>query len=193
MNATTTVISVNPGKATVGSLHPEAAGIFRRRILGTQRNQQSPVKGWLNAFFGMHGNASKQMWKGLAALRIGFAMILSTLMLTDAIPEVEGGMQVALWCVAVALASGTFTRFASVATAACFGYSFILSAAAGAMDTTSMFCFFLALMTAWMGPGMMSADTILRSMLFRRLSTWGRERRNRNIRLSYRAYSSFRC
>lgn len=187
MNASATVISVNPGKSTVGQLNPEAA-VRRLRNL---RCDAVPAKTLerrraLKFLFGLGSRRDLRHSGRLLLWRVAFAALLLVAFFAPGYAVASPAW--ILPAMAVSLLSGLFQRVAMTAASLWFTYLAVsLLAAAGTLDMVAAFCAMISGMMAVAGPGRWSLDMILRRRLHRLIVPLNRRRRQASRRLSYKA------
>lgn len=195
MNATTAdIISVDPGRATLGALHPE----FAQRI-GRKVNVQSPSillskKMWLNLTFACSSPGVGVNSRNMLLLRLCFAAVLivsGAFIIGGEILSPAAGYDSRMFAVfeiaaGSMLALGLFSRFAMFAGVIFYGFLSFQSISAGIFDMQEILCCFGSLVFLLTGTGRYSADFLIRKAIIRSASR--RRQQRKADRLSYKAY-----
>lgn len=183
MNAS--IISVNPGKTTLGNLNPEATArmVLRRRVMHRQSSRVNLLRRRISLIFGIKGRFSTKRTVQLLLTRLAFAGLLVGIALT----RFEGAMETSAIVLASLISVGLFCRISNLAVASWAGSLAVMAGIAGEFETTSTAVAIIAAALAYSGPGKYSIDAILRHALFRSLNR-RISRRLAARRLSYRAY-----
>lgn len=195
------VISIDPGKSTLGDLNPAAtARTLRYRVLNREAQASASFKHVLNSIFAI-GNAGRAQSKGVSLMLV--RMLVGTILLFCGLSEGFGGVlptpevlqsagfvpsleTVALLMTGTSLCLGLFTRIMLLASAVCFGIVFGEGIAACEFMQTAALMFALSLVFAVKGPGRLSMDALIRRSLYS--AHRNRARRRAARRLSYEAF-----
>lgn len=187
------VISVNPGKKTLGELHVNDRNISRiSRTLAAPRRMANPLRAVTNALLGINSRVNSRFSGKMMLIRL----VCGTLFLLMGLPELLGtGFDLAAadteviieCCVGVSLIFGFLCRVSSVAAACWYGYAFYESFAFGMPDLGYAILSAVMLIFAVFGPGLYCIDQFIRRGLYA-LGRMVRRRTLRQPELNYRAY-----
>lgn len=192
------VISVNPGIKTIGELRE---GRFRlaeisRAIAPVRQSNSQSFKKAVDVVSGLNNNISSLFSAKMALLRVACASLFAFLLLAPVAGSVSMSelltteyMSAGLLC--LSMLAGFLTRPLSYTGASWFGYGFVLSALAGSPDVTQGALMLLSLIFAVLGPGLYSADQLIRRGLFSMHRKIHKRRKASMTRteLDYRAFS----
>lgn len=186
MNATN-IISVNPSKATLGSLHPEItariAASSRRSSLAAGRASALTAK----ALFGSTGSAEGVLT--IARILFGIFLMASGGISLAAGISTEG---IATAVAGLLLTAGLLTRISMFVAMALFAIESIAAIATASFPEAALLSFMASLIFAITGAGRYSADALLLRAIRRHIRRRALRRRTLQAQhsLSYRAYSS---
>ena len=191
MNASSTVISVDPRSVVKGALHPEAAArIIRSSALSLHKPAKSYFKKFLNLFFGFSAKLTRRVSSSLLFLRVAFAAVLICTALFSSSFSLVVLPSVAWIVLGGLFAVGLFVRLGAVASTTLFSLLIISEAMTSVFDPFIAASLSISLFLAICGPGRYSLDTLIRAAIFSAVNS--SRRRCIQRRLSYRAYSQFR-
>lgn len=192
------VISINPTQQTLGALHPEVIEMVigrqadpRRDAFRRETSRRSvSLKTRLNFFFGINSGVGKNISSKLLACRMlfgGFMAFCGVCAIGVAPLEVASSMIV----VGALLVLGLFARISTFCSFLSTGFFAATGIMAGsAIDSTMILLSMGSLIFCILGPGYISADSIIRNTFFRLMKKADIHQRvkKEKERLSYRAY-----
>lgn len=193
MNISSNIISVDPARKTLGSLHPELTRKFRRHLQSAPR-MITRKKTWLDFTFACSTPGSNRFGSSLLLLRLCFAALLvvsgAFIVIGEIYPpypelpaDVLGWSEIA---VGISLVLGFMTRWTMLAAVAGFGTAAGLAISNGVFDMQSLMCCMGALVFLILGVGKYSCDFLLRKAII--VSASRHRRRMKAERLSYKAF-----
>jgi len=150
----------------------------------------------LNLLFGLNKGVNTQLSGKLLLLRVvcGALMVLTVLlpMTTNEIVSMQFSIRSMVMCLlGVSLLLGFLSRITSYAGVAWFGYNLVTSIMNGTPDMACGALMLLMLVFSVLGPGMFSADQLIRKsvMAARRTARQNRGKVKHGANLDYRAFS----
>lgn len=187
-------ISVDPGRTTLGALHPELTAKFIRSSRTVGVAVKPNRKGSLNFIFAALNPGNTRYGAYMLLLRLAFAALLivsGSFILYGEIdaPATElGAMAYGIAEIAIGgmLALGFFTRFAMIAAVAGFGCMAVQSILMGVFNMEALMSCFGSLAFLMLGSGKYSIDYLLRKAVIK--SSLRRRQRRAADRMSYKAY-----
>ncbi len=189
------VISVNPGVKTIGELSRyNRLARLSRAIAPTTAKHHSLFKRTVNLLFGLNKGVDTRLSGKLMLLRLlcGSLMVSSVAipMISAEIFSFQMGIEsMVMLTLGVSLMLGFLSRLTSYAGVAWFGYNLALSLIAGVPEVSYGALMLLMLVFSVLGPGLFSADQLLRKALFAmRRSMRQRKRKDATV-LDYRAFA----
>lgn len=183
----TRVITVDPGRPAAGEYFPEATTAWRRyRFLQSRPAASRTTRNLINFISGISGPHT-----GMTATRDSFALAgrltLGGFLIVCSFLSGVNGVSILLASLGVALVVGLLTRISAFA----FGVMEIAQCwivyKTGDISVGYGLLAIASLVVAWMGPGHISADAIIRHRLFRSIKR-RRDRKLMEKRLSYEAW-----
>lgn len=187
-------LSVDPGRATLGALHPEFDASFLRGKVSISRGNINKSKRVVNLFFAvnpMHSNA-----KGAAMLLLRWA--LASLLIVSGSFILSGEIYApvnyipseiyALFEIVIGgmLVFGMLTRIAMGVATIGFATVATMSVIHGVFNLEALMCCMSCLVFLIFGPGKFSCDFLIRKAIVGRDEQ--RQRNVNNQRISYRAF-----
>lgn len=189
------VLSVDPGRITLGALHPEAAGrIIRTKVLSPVYKQHDS-RNRLNIALACTTPGVNLYGSYILLLRVLFASLLivsGALILDNEIIAPENIMdnKIFAWGEIIAgamLATGLFSRFAMMASAVVFCIIAVKSTIGGEFDMQSIACFIGCAIFLIAGAGKYSLDFLIRKAIID--YALRKRRKMKKDRMSFKAYS----
>lgn len=194
------IISVNPGKLTLGALHPEGA----TRLIRTNINiNSSTVKKhrFLDFIFAVKAPGINRFGKYMLVMRLLFATILIssgcltlngsiTNALTIISSQVSGILQITAGAM---LALGLLTRISILSIGIILSASILITFTNGMPDMSALSSLFTCILFIIMGAGKYSLDFLIRKGVI--INATRRRKRNEMKRMTYKAfqYSDSKC
>lgn len=186
------VVSVNPARATEGSLHPETTARFlRARQLHRTVCREAGKAGCrvlrvANSVLGV---------RRLSGLKSSVLLLAARVMLGCFAVGLSASLPHHWITVGVAVASGLcalglLARVSSATLALAFGYAVAVAFRQPDFPVAEAMVAAMGVWLACAGPGRISVDRLLRRLVFRSLSPQSVARRKAEVRLSYKAYSA---
>lgn len=189
------VISVNPGVKTMGelSIYNRLARLSRA-IAPTTVRHHSLFKRTINLLFGLNKGVGTRLSGKLMLLRLlcGGLMVSSVAipMTSAEILSLQMGMEsVIMFALGISLMLGFLSRLTSYTGVAWFGYNLALSLIQGVPEVSYGALMLLMLVFSVLGPGLFSADQLLRKALFAMRRNMRQRRRKDATVLDYRAFA----
>lgn len=189
------VISVNPGVKTIGELSRyDRLARLSRAIAPTGVSHKSLFKKAVNMLFGLNKGVNTQLSGKLMLLRIlcGGLMVSSVILPmapADLFSFNIATESIVMIALGTSLLLGFLSRLTSYAGVAWFGYMLTLSLIEGVPEVSYGALMLLMLVFSVLGPGLFSADQLLRKALFAiRRSARQRKQKDPTV-LDYRAFS----
>lgn len=198
MNATispaTDIISVNPGKMTLGALHPEATEKLIRSSAKMLSTPATTKNGFLNFVFASSTPGVGRFGSYMLICRLLFsallivsgAFILSGEINAPAVPFIPFYFAIAELVAGSMIGLGLLTRIASFSCGLLFAYLSVMSILSGIFDMTNLILTFSCVAFAMFGGGKFSVDFLIRKGLINH-AIRKRQKMEQN-RLSYKAY-----
>ncbi len=188
---TSDTLSVDPGRTTLGALHPEMATQFLRKKIISRPYSKSGRKNTLDFIFASAAPRSGRIGAALLFLRLAFASILIVYgsFITINPPETPfppSAYAISQIAIGAMLALGLFTRFAMAASIATFAIMAGQSIAAGIFTPHTLTLTLASATFLILGSGKYSADFLIRKALILHASR--RRRHQKAKRISYQAY-----
>ncbi len=191
---TSDTLSVDPGRTTLGALHPEMATQFLRKKLISRPYSKSGRKNTLDFIFASAAPRSGRIGAALLFLRLAFASILIVSGSFITIGEINppetpfppSAYAISQIAIGAMLALGLFTRFAMAASIATFAIMAGQSIAAGIFTPLTLTLTLASATFLILGSGKYSADFLIRKALI--LPASRRRRHQKAKRISYQAY-----
>lgn len=192
------IISVNPGVKTTGEIGSRYGKLARisRTIAPTVKTPKTMFYKELNLLFGLNKGVNTQLSVKLLLLRVvcGALMVLTVLlpMTTNEIVSMQFAIESMVMCLlGVSLLLGFLSRITSYAGVAWSGYNLVTSIMNGTPDMACGALMLLMLVFSVLGPGMFSADQLIRKsvMAARRTARQHRGKVKHSANLDYRAFS----
>ena len=193
------VISINPGTKTAGELGGRCTARLARIsrcITSPGRRTVSTFKRFVNLAFGLNRKVNAQLSGKLMFLRILGGTLMLLLVLAPMSPEMIfefnlGADPLIICAFGVSMIFGFLSRPVSYASAAWFGWLLADSLATGSPDVTYALLLMIAVVFCMLGPGMFSADQLIRNMIFKIRMAAAKKRGARRMsgRLNYNAYT----
>lgn len=189
------VISVDPGRTTLGALYPESEPRIVRRpvklppVVTTEVKRQS--RSGLNFLFAAMAPGANRYGVWMLLLRLLFSALLivsGSFILSGEIYAPEHIMTSQVFGIleitfGVMLFLGFLSRFAMFASALLFGILSVISTVNGIFDMQSMLCTFGSVLFLVAGVGKYSADFLIRKAIVKRENA--RKRREHASGLTY--------
>lgn len=192
------VISVNPGRKTLGALNLQSATRFLRTTITLPSNRRkSANRKTLDVLFAVASPSFRQRSGCIIVLRFFFAVLLGLCafmpMYFDSSLEFYhmGVSHIAVIAMIAGVASlvlGLFIRPVMIAVALILAAESALQFSVGDFDETVLFCVFGCVLFAVTGSGKYSVDYLVRRLLLRSPFSEKRKRKLEKKRLSYEAY-----
>jgi len=188
------VLSVDPGRLTLGALNPDAAaGYIRKRIIPRVRTRGKSTT-MLNVFFGTAMPKAGRYATNMLLFRILFAATLIVSGITGhiALPEDVSAIippqapGIALIAVGSLLALGLLGRPAMLVSFLSFGAAATVFALHSEMDMQSILCALCSLIFLTGGCGKYSVDYLIRKAIIRK--SIKRRKKNKAMRMTYKAF-----
>lgn len=186
MNAST-VISVNPGKATLGSLHPDVTSRIIRRHMITETRERKNHISFLNLIFGLNGHMPSRISRNTLIFRLVFCLFTLGMLVSGGFGEITPMQTIILYTSVLSLLSGTFQRIIAIISAVTFGIITFGNGLTPEINATTLLSMMISLAFAISGPGKCSMDAWLRNTLHSQFSSYAKERKMQERRLSYKA------
>lgn len=174
----TDVLSVNPGKTTLGDLNPDAClSMFRNRVLN-RLSRQARTRD--RDILGVRTPGGTRRNATLLAMRVAFGALLiaggcmsvsvdhlDATGVVDYIALAENATYILEIVAGGVLLTGFLTRILMVAAACGFAAIAISAAMAGVFDQCSVMCALVCMMFALSGPGKISIDRVIANSIDR--------------------------
>ncbi len=170
---TSDTLSVDPGRTTLGALHPEMATQFLRKKIISRPYSKSGRKNTLDFIFASAAPRSGRIGAALLFLRLAFASILIVSGSFITIGEINppetpfppSAYAISQIAIGAMLALGLFTRFAMAASIATFAIMAGQSIAAGIFTPLTLTLTLASATFLILGSGKYSADFLIRKAL----------------------------
>lgn len=186
------LISIDPAQSAKSALHPEVFERLARQCKVTAATKDITVsyKKVINSFFGISKKTTKKFSLTALTLRVVAAVALCSLSLSQGMDFSGFSISWIIAGLAVSLLSGCLTRLSSgVAFVASAFMAYSAFSATGMIEVLPIICMAFSFLFLLIGPGLFSADQLLRKAMIKGARKNARRKANRlaERRLSYQA------